>query len=310
MKKSIYSIVFIVAIIAAIGVSMWLSGLSPQQRQRSSDSGQIERIVSINPAATELIFALDCQNRLVGISDFCLYPPETQNYERLGGGINLNFERVTALQPDLVIIQGKSQQIVDFCNTKGIEIMRMDLWDINGLMADIQILAKKLGRRDKGNELIAKIRSQLKAVQIAVEDKPVKSVFFSFSRTPGTLTGISTVGKGTLLDELVELAGGENIFADVTTAYPVISKEALLRLDPQVIIEPVPARSFSETKRKSAINDWQQLSKIRAVHNGDIYFPDADLILKPGPRIGIAAKVLAECIHGVTINDASFAEHP
>jgi iron complex transport system substrate-binding protein len=120
--------------------------------------------------------------------------------------------------------------------------------------------------------------------------------FFAFYRAPGSLAGMTTAGAGTYIDELITLAGGQNIFADVNEPYPQISKETLLRRQPRVIIEPRSLEDLTETRQAAYRADWERLD-VPAVAEGRIAFPDQDLVLRPGPRVGQAARILAEILH-------------
>ncbi len=260
------------------------------------DHHQPRRIISLHPAATEIILELGAQERLKGVSDFCQYPICDPPVARIGGLVNPNLEQISLLEPDLIVISGESETLTNYCTLKGIPRLELTMEGISGILAGIEQLGRVLGHTEQSGQLCARIQYKLGMVRKRVADKPRVRVFLSLYRTAGSLSGVTTAGPGTYLHELIELAGGENIFSDVRQLYPQISKESLMRRQPDVIIEPHGPKEFTLAARQQWNNDWQWLP-CGAVKNKRIYFPDEDLLLKPGPRVGQAAQVLADLIH-------------
>ncbi len=255
----------------------------------------------MNPAATETIFALGYQGRLVGVSDFCDYPPQAKDLPKVGAVMNPNLERLKVLNPDLVVIMGKGDVVADFCARNGIEILRVNMGTFEEMYRDIEILGERLGCSDKAQELCAKIQNQIAEIESSVAGLQKRRVFIALYRSPGNLGSISTAGPKTLLSELVSIAGGENIFNDIEQSYPMISKESVLKRDPQVIIEPL--QQSLGVDADSLKQSWSDMADVEAVKSASIYFPDADLVLKPGPRVGNACKVIAKFIHPEAVNE-------
>ncbi len=257
----------------------------------------VERVITFSPAAAEVIFALGEDEKLVGVSGFCNYPEAVKDKLQVGDSIYPNFERISVLNPDVVIIMGVNDKISEFCRRNEIEVLRLDMYDVEGLYKDIAVLGKRLGAVEKAGKLTADIKKQLGRVQAKVAGLERPKVFLSFFRSDDSLASLSTVGGGTHLNNLIEIAGGKNVFGDLKISYPKISKESLLVRKPEVIIEPRSMEGFDKQMRQRFVNQWQKLQEIPAVVKGRIYFPDADLVLKPGPRLGEAAEVLARMIH-------------
>lgn len=287
-------------------LTVYLSGifLSEKLQPGKKDSSKIpQRVISINPAATEIIFELSSQNKLVAISNYCTYPPETKNIPKAGAEINPNFERIIALDPDLIIIMGKADEMIRFCNRRNIEHMNVNLRNIDEIYSGITQLGVKLGCEDEAQRLCKKIRDQLKEVENKVISAKKKKVFFTLYRTPGSLAGLSTVGPETLVSQLITIAGGTNIFSDLQQDYPMISKETLLKRQPDVIIEAYAPPEGEIPNPKEVMSDWSKLDNLNAVINNELYIIDADLVLKPGPRISQAVLELAKLIHPELFNE-------
>jgi len=271
----------------------------PRNSQQSSvvQTQNPKRIISINPAATEIIFELGCDDKLVAVSNYCNWPPQTQQIEKAGDFLSPNFERMSMLKPDLIIIQGKAEAITNFCKHRNIECITIDLRNINELYEGINKLGKKLGCDENAKNLCSTISVQLAEIKGKVASAKKKKVFFSLYRTPGSLAGITTVGPKTLLNELLVLAGGKNIFDDLALDYTVISKESLLKRQPDIIIEPYTSSDDNKPNPDDILKDWSKLSRLNAVKNNELYSINADLVLKPGPRITQAAVKLAQLLH-------------
>jgi len=268
-----------------------------------------QRIVCLTPSITETVFALGCGDRVVGVTDYCNYPPEARQKVRLGGFFNPNFERLIVLNPDLVISQGHSEKITQFCRREDINLLRLDTSNIESIYQSISLLGRELGCPERARQLCYDIRTSLERISKQLANRPRRRVFFSLYRTTGTMSGVSTVGGGTFISELISVAGGSSIFDDVSLAYPQISQESLFKRRPEVIIEPLSAPFLSENYRRERLRDWQKFSELPAVRNGQIYFPPLDSLLIPGPRIGPAAAALARMIHPEVFGESRPAEY-
>ncbi|MFC1762896.1 ABC transporter substrate-binding protein [Planctomycetota bacterium] len=255
----------------------------------------VERVVCMHPAATELFFAMGQQDRLVAVSNFCTVPPEAQDKPSIGDTVNPDLERIRMLHPDLVIVSGEIPTITRFCQTRGLRVENLHMEGIDGIRQGILRLGELLDETERAAALWSEIETQLDAVRMRLAGQAQVSTFFAFYRTPGSLAGMTTAGSGTYIDELITLAGGRNIFADVNTPYPQISKETLVKRQPEVIIEPREQQGLDDLRRAAFRADWQMLTI--PVARQRIYFPDQDLVLRPGPRVGYAAYLLAEMIH-------------
>jgi len=130
-----------------------------------------------------------------------------------------------------------------------------------------------------------------------VQGRPRPRVFISFGRTPGTMTGLTTVSRGSFIHQLVEIAGGRNIFADAPAPYPQISKESLIRRKPEVIIELRPNERPSAERWAQLRADWQRLAMLPAVRSGRIHIQNEDFLVIPGPRVVRAANLIAQRLH-------------
>jgi iron complex transport system substrate-binding protein len=255
------------------------------------------RIVSFGPNTTEVLFALGAGDRVVGVSEFCTYPPEAQTRPRLGGLLDPNLEQLLALRPDLVVAQSRNDRLEETCRERGIPYLRVEMNDLDSIDEGIRRIGMAIGAEVEAAALPSQIREGLLELARKVQGRPRPRVFISFGRTPGTMTGLTTVSRGSFIHQLVEIAGGRNIFADAPAPYPQISKESLIRRKPEVIIELRPNERPSAERWAQLRADWQRLAMLPAVRSGRIHIQNEDFLVIPGPRVVRAANLIAQRLH-------------
>jgi iron complex transport system substrate-binding protein len=245
------------------------------------------RVISLSPNLTESVYAVGAGGLLVGISDFCQYPPEVKNLKRCGSWSYPNLEVVSALKPDLILVLGKSQKIRNFAQARGIAVEGFNMDNLQTIKRELLRLGRLLGHEAEATSLTRAMDADLGTLKteldrIPASDRP--TVLLSLGRQPGTLANILTPNGGSFLDEAMTLAGGRNVFGDLKTFYPQVSKESLLVRRPEVIIELTGGIELTPVQRRQLIGDWQALPSIPAVQHGRIYVLTQDYLMMPGPR--------------------------
>ena len=254
-------------------------------------------LVSTGPHVTETVFALGQGSRLIAVSDFCDYPPEAAHLPRIGGYMDPNLEKIAALSPELVIIAGESPKITDFARQRAIPFLNVSMDSLATIDAGIVSLAKTMGCEKEGDALRTKIQAELDAVRTAVKGMPRPKVLLITTRQDHTLNNLYTTSRASFVSELVDCAGGDNIYADAATTYPEASKETIVVKAPEVIIEFHAGEKLDETEQTKFIKDWKQLGSLPAVHDGRIYLILEGYAMRPGPRVGEIARLLAQRLH-------------
>ena len=254
------------------------------------------RIICLSPSIVEIVYGLGQGHRIVGVSDYCVHPPEAKSKPLVGGYINPNFERILALQPDLIIFQGKHERIDAFCQRKNIPWLQLKMDNFETTFHAIEQIGERLGCDEQALALKTKIEQECEQIRIAVSGRERPRVFLSLFRETGSLVSLTTVGPKTFLHELLEIAGGENVFSDVKQLYPEISKEALLKRKPEIIIEVRPVAQASAEGRSPLADDWLKLTGLPAVNNQRIYTVRSEDVLFQGPRMGQTALKMARLI--------------
>lgn len=236
-----------------------------------------ERIISLNPDLTENVIALGAGERLVGVSDFCPLPPDVSP-ARLGGLQNPGLERIAALRPDLVLAtrEGNSPETVSRLRGLGVEVFVFsESPDFAAYFSFLRDLGVLLGRRKAAAALAGEMESTLEEVRARSAGGPPASVFVQVGVRP-----LITASRSTLIGEMIEIAGGENIAAGLSPRYPVFSREQVLAADPEVIIVAVMGGEAEE-----AMTFWRRFGELRAVRNHRVFLLDPDTVCHLGPRL-------------------------
>ncbi len=286
----------ILAAVALIAVALSML-LSRAEKPGAARTGYPQRIVCMAPNIAETVFALGAGDRVVGVSEYTVYPPEAVKLPTVGAQYNADLEKIASLKPDLVIVQEKHEKVEQLCAERGIEVMRVKMLRVGSILDGVRQLGDRLGVPENAAALQKKILADLAAVRARVQGLPRTSVFFCVGRAPGSPRGLFATGGTSFLTEMLTLAGGRNVYEEVQESYPQISAESLIQLAPQVIIEAYPSQKFSEEQRKRIIADWAALPKIPAVRDGRIFLLTEDFLVVPGPRIGLIAGRLADVLH-------------
>ncbi|MCP4603238.1 MAG: ABC transporter substrate-binding protein [Proteobacteria bacterium] len=261
------------------------------------NNSEPKRLAVLSPTGVEIIFALGAGDRVVGATHFTTFPPEAKKLPNIGGVIDINYERIAALRPDLIIAQTSNERLKEFANKRRIPLMNLKIESTEDVFATCRNLGSRLGLAGPGEALAKQIESELADVKKHVEGLEPVSCFVSVDRRSGQLASLLSTGRGTFLSQMVEMVGGRNIFDDVETNYPIISKETLLVRAPQVVLEFKPGADVLSEEIAGLKKDWNVLPGLPAVQNGRIHVIHHDDALMPGPRIGEVARAVAKALH-------------
>lgn len=256
-----------------------------------------QRIVSFKPNLTEIVFALGAGDRVVGVTEWCRYPEEAAKREKLGGLGTLNLERLAQIKPDLFLAAESMGDLCDRVERLGIRTLRVRDLGIEDVDAGVAVIGKALGLEAAADDLRRRMREKLDALAKRLEGAPAVKTLFVLERQPGTVLDISVVGPNNVIDSLIRLGGGQNIFADLPLPYPKASKEEILARDPEYILD-FSVHGYSQggddAKEKAA---WAALPTLRAVREGKIVIMPSGFDLSPGPRMPAIAEAFARILH-------------
>jgi iron complex transport system substrate-binding protein len=260
-----------------------------------------QRIVSTAPSITETLFALGLGNRVVGVSRYCHYPAQVQQLPRVGTYLKPNIEVIARLKPDLVIVQRLPNFSREQLQGLSIPVVEVDSGDLRRNLDSILMIGQATGVEAAARALIANIEERLAILRRAGKGRKSVSVAFIVGRSPGELQGLVAVGGGSYLSELLEIAGGANVFADSRQGYVKTSYESLLRRNPDVLIdmgEMAETTGVTEMARDRVVSLWGTRPALKAVQKRRVYAVASDIFVVPGPRMVEAAEAFASMLHG------------
>lgn len=244
------------------------------------------------PNLVEVVFALGAGERVIAVPEYTSWPPEALALPSAGGYFNPNFERITALKPDLVLLQGRHEKLELYCLERRIPVLHLSMESLASIKEGILAVGKALELEERAGVLIAQMEGDLEKIRARASGGRTPRVLIVLGRIPGTLSQIMTAGKGSFLTELVALAGGENVFAGHPNPYPMISKESVLVRKPEIILEFMPEGAGKNPD--FYLKDWEKIGSLPASREGSMYLLTDRVFLVPGPRIAEAAERLAK----------------
>lgn len=255
-----------------------------------------ERIISLAPSNTEILFALGLEDKVVGVTDYCNYPAEAKEKDKVGGYVTPNVEKVVFLKPDLVLAaHGLPIEIIDALERYNLTAVGLKSRNLEEILYDIRVIGEITGQSDNASVLVAAIAQKIETTEermkeLNYEEKP--TVLHIIWHDP-----IWVAGRGTFEDELIRKSGGINVAP--VEGYKTISLEKVIKINPEVIITPSgTGMGFAKTNfTYDYIISEPRLSGVDAVRNNRVYVIDADIVCRAGPRIVDALEEIAEMIH-------------
>ena len=261
------------------------------------------RVVSMAPNVTEMLFALGLEEKVVAVTPFCDYPPEAQSKTHLGG-TNPSIEQILALKPDLVLAPQDMIQadLLQHLDRVKVPIFVLQAAQLEDVVVQIQTIARIFDRNKAGDELAATIRQRIAAVKERTQALTRPRVLYVLNTDP-----LQTVGPGSFIHQLIEAAGGANIAADTSTAYPRFALEEVLARDPELIVFPVGTAEGIPEEEQQLWRRWSSLSAVK--HNHLVHVPSV-LVDRPGPRIVEGLELLAKALHPKAFSEESQEKKP
>ncbi len=274
------------------------------------------RAASVVPSVTELIAAMGCADQLVGRGRYCQWPPEILHLPVIGDYVTLNHERLIVLQPDLLILNTSDVSKVRQMSNFGIRVIAPRMETVDDVYQVIDLLGTELGAPQKAAALAAELRADLAEVTRSVRARsaddvdptatpseapePVR-VLIAFPDLKGGAQ-VQVVGRDTFVNELLELAGGSNVVSN--SGYVMLSMEAVANLDPQVIIISAPGDMGINRTDDQYQAAWSRWKNVPAVRDNRIFVLRQPYLTLPGPRMALAAKLLADTLRRPSADSA------
>lgn len=255
------------------------------------------RIISMAPSLTETLFALDLGSRVVGVTNFCNYPPEAREKEKIGGFSNPNLEKIVSLKPDLILatLDGNRKEVIDKLKELGLSVNVTNPRNIEEILSAITQIGQATYRQKRAEELVSSMRKRIETVVKSVKGLRRPPVLFIYGEDP-----LITAGPGTFANDLIRLAGGRNISEDSRIPYPKYNFEEILIKKPELIF--ISSMEVTEKAPSKVIERWKKWPSIPAITKEQVYLINGDLIDRPDPRIIEGLEILARRIHPEAFN--------
>ncbi|MFQ6080542.1 MAG: ABC transporter substrate-binding protein [Candidatus Bathyarchaeia archaeon] len=311
-KKTIIASLAVVIVIGVAGVVVWQQFYRPKRvigpvgiiddvgRNVVITEYPPERIVSLAPSCTEILFALGLGSRVVGVDEYSDYPPEAQervetgNLTTVGSFATISIEAVVGLEPDLVLATGGVQRpAVEGLEGLGILVVVLYPTNIDGILSDILLVGKITGQMDEAEALVTDMRKKIQEIADKTRNLPRPRVYVEYFFDGGYWS----YGSESLVNELIYEAGGTNIFAGFAGKYISTSTEEVIKANPEIIVISKGEMAKACGLSPEVFKERSVWNEIYAVQNDQIYEIDEDLLVRAGPRIVDGLEALARVMH-------------
>jgi iron complex transport system substrate-binding protein len=243
------------------------------------------RIISLSPHITEILYALDAQEELVAVTDYCLYPLNAQKKERIGGLLNPNIEKIVMLHPTILLGMPSHQKLNQELQRFNLSVLMMPNEKIVDVLETIDRIGLEIGHLKAANSLKENIENSLDSLR-------------SISKSALPLRAMLIIGKDTYINEIWTILGGENVFADLPTRYATVNLETIITRNPDIIIE-FRIDEQHLVQRQEVTEEWKFLANLNSVKTKNIFLISGDHTLIPGPRLVLLAR---ECFQIIKLS--------
>ena len=288
---------------AAALFALWflVVGCGGKSASTSSGTNRPTRIISCAPNLTEMLFALGAGDRIIGVTRYCRYPPEAESKEKLGDLFSPNLEAMVAARPDLIVLVPGNRKIQDFFATRpGPKIVETNACEtIADIEATVRELGQVVGDSARAAAIVAGIEAGLDSLRTAYGEAPSVRYLMVLGHDQGALEQIYVVGRPTYLAELTTLVGGINVVEPELGRYPIVTREAIVAMNPDVIFERYLGDRPATNEEKAALQAlWKTMPTLSAVKTGRVVVMDDNHITINGIDLVASAGKIARLLHG------------
>tara|TARA_R110002111_G_scaffold34705_1_gene68658 strand:- start:1530 stop:2444 length:915 start_codon:yes stop_codon:yes gene_type:complete len=280
MRHRLPLLLFIFFTHAFVSLSVHATTLWPKQTQA-------QRIVSLAPNITETLFALGAGEQLIAVTDYCDYPLAALALPKIGRGLSPSLESILALKPDLVILSASQQKLIQQLEQLHISTQAVKSRTLQDIRQTIITIGQASGRQQESVALLTQFDSDIRMVQQKVSNQPRPHVMISMGHSLGnnTFKQFYIAGQQDFYNDLINLAGGKNVYQKPFPKVPSISLEGLYYFNPDVIIDIFPESDDHTVSLMTVRQQWLSLKEINAIKNNHLHIIEADYATIPGPRV-------------------------
>ena len=265
--------------------------------QSATAAGTAHRIISLVPAVTEILFAIGAGADVAGVSSYDTFPAEAATRPKVGALLDPDFERILSLKPDLVVVYGTQNELIARLTRVSIPMFRYEHAGLPDVTSTIRAIGDRVGRGPAGRALADGIEAALASIRARVAGRPKPRTLLVFGREPGGLRGIYASGGFGFLHDMLETAGGTDVFADIKRQSVQVTTEMLLARSPEVILELHGSTDVPKDRLAAERESWRILPALPAVRTNRVYLLTDDALMIPGPRVAGAVKQMADVLH-------------
>ena len=254
------------------------------------------RIVSLSPDLTEIMYGVGALNRIVGVSNYDTYPPEVAKLPHLGQLDVTNYEKLTGLRPDLVLITASQAPFQEDTLTQlGLRVLKISNRTVQEIYDAMMTIGRAVGNESEAAQLVTRTREGLARVANRTAKLPKPRVVLIIDRTPGTLRDLYAATEGSYLSDLIAIAGGQVAMKPVPSGYTKVQKEDLLATNPDVILDFIqgPGSRFAG----NPLEPWQEMPELKAVRARRVHEVNEDFVPHASQRVVLTAELFAKLIH-------------
>jgi iron complex transport system substrate-binding protein len=256
------------------------------------------RIVSLVPALTEMVFAIGAGDRVIAVSSYVEEPPAVRKLPRVGALLDPDVERIIAMRADLVLLYGSQTDLMTQLTRAAIPYYEYRHGGLATISSTIRALGQRTGHSAAAERLAQTIDRRMQALRQRTSGLKKPRTLLVFTRERGSLRNIYASGGRGFLHEMLEAAGGVNVFADVAAESVQASSEMILARAPEVILELRAEDIPPATQQAAEVDTWRTLASVPAVRNNRLYFLPGRWYVVPGPRVAESAEAMAAVLHG------------
>lgn len=298
---------FLMSHFGRIWVREWSDKQTEMFAQNRSDVGQWpQRLVGLAPSNVEALFALGLGDKVVGVNRYTSYPAKAAALPKIGGMVDVDFEQMLLLKPDYVVLLESQYSLVQKFEEIGIKVLSVNHESVDGIVSSFADIAKICGNEERAAAICDEIREHVSRVREGVRGKKKPRVLICIHHSTDVTQPeqIIVCGSGGYHRELLEIAGGVNAYQG-PVAFPKLSRENLIHLNPDVIIDLVNKKVVNDRSREELKDLWNVYGELDAVKNRRIVIADGMEHFLPGPRFLKTLDVFSEGIHGVRVERKS-----
>jgi iron complex transport system substrate-binding protein len=285
----LFLIIFVIAVI----------GVNSQSTSKSSSNQTSQRIISLAPSITETLFALGLGDKVVAVTDYCDFPAQVNPLPKVGGFINPNLETIIALQPDLVILLANQQGVVEQLQQLNIPTLAVLNTSLDDIKQTIATIGQRTQHQQQANELLNKINHKIAIIAEKTTglSRPTVMITMGHSIDSEHMKQVFIAGQHDFYNDLITLAGGQNVYQAQQPNVPSLSVEGIMQLNPQIIFDIYPEADDHNSDLVQVLRQWHNLMYVDAIKNNRIHIIEQNYATIPGPRIFLLLDQLARLIH-------------